>query len=113
MRFITVLLTFALWSQSGQASQNDENWYGASVTFDHGRCWFWTGDQGFNSREFREDLADRFDLHMGVLITYNANTPSRCIRRAITSAKQAGFKRVKAVASVEAGPIAPPGIGGK
>ena len=91
-----------------QAPQDESASYGASVTFRDGECWFWTGDVGLTARQFRSDLADRFDRKRGIVISFPEDTPARCVELARRSATRAGFKMVKVAVRADAGPIGPP-----
>jgi hypothetical protein len=112
---ITFIVPFlvALGSLASSAqSQNHENeMYGASVSFRDGECWFWTGDVGLTASQFERDLAERFDRKRGIVISYVADTPKRCVKQALRSASRAGFQIVRPVASPDAGPIGPPSHG--
>lgn len=94
---------------SPAGTQNaDNDMYGASVSFKDGECWYWTGDVGLTAVQFERDLAERFDRKRGIVVSYGAETPKRCVRQALRSASRAGFQIVKAVTSPDAGPIGPP-----
>ncbi|MEZ0241884.1 MAG: hypothetical protein ACAH11_00805 [Sphingomonas sp.] len=83
--------------------------YGAAVTFEGGKCTYWTGDVGFSATEFREDLQSRFDMSNAISIGYQANVPARCVKEAERQARLAGFKDVKTQADPHAGPVGPGG----
>lgn len=111
MTFISIpLLAVALnWSASPlQDQQVSATSYGASVTYKDGECWFWTGDAGLTAQQFENDLSDRFDRKRGIVISFAANTPARCVKLARRSATRVGFKTVKVVLRADAGPIGPP-----
>lgn len=112
---ISAILPFAIALSFGALPAQDPHayigFYGASVTFREGECWFWTGDVGLTARQFEQDLKDRFDRKRGIVISYVANTPARCIERARRSASRAGFTTVKLVVNADAGPIGPPSNG--
>ena len=80
--------------------------YGAAVTFEDGKCIYWTGDVGFTPAEFREDL-ERFDVANAIIIGHPANVPRGCVREAQRQARLAGFKDVRAMIDPEAGPVGP------
>ena len=95
-------------ASSAEAQSPDNYMQGASVSFKDGKCWFWTGDVGLTAAQFERDLAERFDRKRGIVVSYVADTPKRCVRQALRSASRAGFQIVKAVANPDAGPIGPP-----
>jgi hypothetical protein len=105
MPFLAALGSLA---SAAEAQNHDNDMYAASVSFKDGECWFWTGDVGLTAVQFERDLAERFDRKRGLVVSYVADTPKRCVRQALGSASRAGFQIVKAVASPDAGPIGPP-----
>jgi hypothetical protein len=104
-----ILLLLALGGQSASPKNlyQEQVFYGASVTFKDGVCWFWTGDVGLTAKQFERDLADRFDPKKGIIISYRKATPLKCLRLARRSASSAGFKLVKLVVDQGAGHIGP------
>lgn len=105
---ILLLLTLGGPSIPAQDLRQEPVYYGASVTFEVGVCWFWTGDAGLTARQFEESLADRDDPNRGVMIGYRKGTPPKCINLARRSARRAGFRLVRLVVDEHAGPIGPP-----
>jgi hypothetical protein len=91
--------------------RGDEGLYGASVNYREGECWFWTGDVGLTARQFERDLVERFESKRGIVISYSANTPQRCVKLAHRSAIRAGFKTVKTAVRADAGAVGPPSNG--
>ena len=91
-----------------QVPKNEAPTYGAAVTFDGHKCWFWTGDVGFTAADFLRDLKGRFDRRGAIVIRHAAGVPARCVEQAIRAGTRAGFRQVKAVVDVDAGPIGPP-----
>ncbi|MES3154199.1 hypothetical protein [Sphingomonas faeni] len=112
---ISTILPFIMalsWSALPLEEQRgDAGFYGASVNYREGECWFWTGDVGLTARQFERDLAERFDSRRGIFISHAANTPRKCVKLAQRSAIRAGFKTVKIAVRVDAGAVAPPSNG--
>ena len=106
--FATVLSWSAL---PIQHQRQNTGFYGASVTFRDGECWFWTGDVGLTASQFERDLKDRFKPKGEIIISYAQNTPARCVKMARRSAIQAGFMTVKVAVNPDADPIGPPSNG--
>ncbi|WP_294320971.1 hypothetical protein [uncultured Sphingomonas sp.] len=97
------------WSASPPEEQRDDAVvYGASVSYRESECWFWTGDVGLTARQFESDLEGKFDSKRGIVISYAANTPERCVKLAQRSAMRAGFETVRVAVRADAGAVAPP-----
>jgi hypothetical protein len=73
--------------------------YLTSVSFNEGRCVYWTGDVGMTAAEFRDDLKDRFDPSTALVVDHHADVPKRCIEKALRMARAAGFSNVVAEAA--------------
>jgi hypothetical protein len=113
---IFTILSFVMalsWSAlPPEEKRDDAGYYGASVTYREGDCWFWTGDVGLTTRQFETDLEERFDRKRGIVISYAANTPQRCVKLARRSAIRDGFNTVKVAVRADAGAVGPPSNGG-
>lgn len=94
-----------------EEERDDAGFYGSSVTYREGECWFWTGDVGLTARQFESDLKERFDKSRGIFISHAADTPRRCIKLAQRLAIRAGFKTVKVDVRADAGALEPPSNG--
>ena len=68
--------------------------YSAWTSVVDGACIFFVTDAGLDARQLREELSD-YDKQAGIEILTSDDTPARCISKARSAVRKAGFQHVR------------------
>lgn len=82
------LLTVLASAAVADAPTPENPWINVSLV--DGQCTFMTGDAEYNATQLVQDLRD-YEVKGNIDLAIQPNTPDRCVRKARTAARRAGF----------------------